>query len=296
MECERCNQQDALRQGDIFAANPGSDNWNDPWTRFGVIITADCDIDKQKNGNHLVYIPLLSYDTYLKEIWLPEESERLFKTCRDALDKSLATFDQKFTSRHVLSWEQREGVEGVEKRLKDATQPRRGCEKQSEKTLSLLASFRALEDFAKKDRNSPEIKFKSICDEFFSIREKIYSTDHAQSRTTSIEQVLNSVQQRLDMWLIRNLIDLDTDMVYAAGFGLIAPLRRFGRIEVGRITLTKDEWYGSKEKLYRICRLRGIYKADLLHNFANLFVRPGLDDGRDAEHQRAFRRYADGLR
>jgi hypothetical protein len=61
------------------------------------------------------------------------------------------------------------------------------------------------------------------------------------------------------------------------------------------IDIDRAQWYGKRDHYLRICRLRGLYKADLIQKFANLFVRVGLEDYRDDEHRRAFKRCAESL-
>ena len=87
MECEATKPGEPLRQGDIFAAHPGTPLWEDPWTRFGVIISADCDIAQGKAGPKLVYIPIIGHYTYLVDVWVPEEAERLRQLAREMIGK-----------------------------------------------------------------------------------------------------------------------------------------------------------------------------------------------------------------
>jgi hypothetical protein len=67
-----------IRQGDIFA-------WGDwasreDWEKFGVIITADCDIANNRASSFLAYLPILSLESYVKLVWARERISRLFRT------------------------------------------------------------------------------------------------------------------------------------------------------------------------------------------------------------------------
>lgn len=51
-----------LRQGDVL-------EWlgdrMDPWRRFAIIVTADCDLAHQKHAGLLACVPVLAHDEYL---------------------------------------------------------------------------------------------------------------------------------------------------------------------------------------------------------------------------------------
>jgi hypothetical protein len=110
-----------------------------------------------------------------------------------------------------------------------------------------------------------------------------------------IEGALVSLEDRADTWLIRELIGLDPEMTEGTSYGFVVPLRAFASLAVNRIETDRAKWYGDREKYLRICRLRGIYKSDLIQKFANLFVRVGLEDHRIEEHRRLFKRCAQNL-
>src|SRR5256885_8963072 len=61
-ECTPNTDAAPLHQGDIF-------HWLasvDPWSKFGLIITADCDIRKNKHRGILSYVPILTLRDYLR--------------------------------------------------------------------------------------------------------------------------------------------------------------------------------------------------------------------------------------
>ena len=84
-------------------------------------------------------------------------------------------------------------------------------------------------------------------------------------------------------------------MVQNTDFGFIVPLRSFSLVPIARIEIDKGKWFQAPDKYLRICRLRGKYKTDLLQQFANMFVRVGLEDQRDDHHRLLFQRCADSL-
>ena len=81
---------------------------------------------------------------------------------------------------------------------------------------------------------------------------------------------------------------LDPEMREEENGGFVIDLRRFSALPLDLVLTDKREWLKRSETYLRICRLRGLYKADLMQKFANLLVRVGLDDTRPDEHRRIF--------
>jgi hypothetical protein len=299
MECERSDPDDPLRQGDIVAAHPQTDGWANPWTRFGVVLSADCDLAQEKTGPNLVYVPVVSHYTYLADVWLPSEAARLERLGREAIDKQLTSFDAKVQYRHIAAWGEKGGRENISNRLAERTQELGStisCEKQ-EAILSLWHSVTELACLSAVPNPTQTDQLRDVLDRFIRYRGVVEPGrgDPAQYHKNMIERALLSLQDRLDSWLLRELIGLDPDMTQGTQFGFVVLLRSFSLLPVTLIETHREEWYRNKTKYLRICRLRGIYKADLVQRFANMFVRIGLEDYRDQEHKRLFIRCAESL-
>jgi hypothetical protein len=112
MECERSDPTDPVRQGDIVAAHPGN-----PWSRFAVVLSADCDLAQGKTGPNFVYAPIVGHYTYLADVWLPSEAAKLVARGRELVDKKLARFDAKVSCRHIDNWSRDGGAANVAARL-----------------------------------------------------------------------------------------------------------------------------------------------------------------------------------
>jgi hypothetical protein len=74
VECEELEDSSApLRQGDIL-------EWlgdrADPWWRFAIVVTADCDLAHQKHQGLLACVPVLAHDDYLALFPLPSRLAR----------------------------------------------------------------------------------------------------------------------------------------------------------------------------------------------------------------------------
>ena len=96
VECDRIdNPAGSIRQGDVLAAHPNTPNWASRWKRFYVVISADCDIEHQKTEVGLVVVPIIGLKTFLSDMWLPAQFDRLRATAADRLATNLNRFSGK---------------------------------------------------------------------------------------------------------------------------------------------------------------------------------------------------------
>lgn len=297
MECERCDGKDALRQGDVIAAQPGTASWHDPTKRFGIIISADCDIEQGKGGNSLVYLPIISHIDYINLIWVPQEAAKVDTTARNSIDKMLKDIDPSLSSRHIFGWSSRSGPESLPDILRSKALPILSQDKLAVKIDLIVNTFAQSVELsnlvaATAPTARPDI-LKRISD-FLDLRETLEKPAKASvpQRKAAIESALQALQTRIDTWLVKDLIGLDPDMLEQHTYGYVVPMRLFSRVEAADILKDRIEWYENKDKYLRVCRLRGIYKSDLMQRFSNMFSRIGLEDQRDEEHRRLFSRSA----
>src|SRR5438093_11944854 len=69
LECDELQDSSVpLRQGDVL-------EWvgdqTDPWRRFAIVVTADCDLAHQKHAGVLACVPVLPHEEYLSLFPLP---------------------------------------------------------------------------------------------------------------------------------------------------------------------------------------------------------------------------------
>lgn len=112
-----------LRQGDVF-------EWNgpaaDPWRRYGIVVTADCDIAHEKNAGILSYVPLLAVTDYLAAFYLPKQiarllirvDEKLVSLVRGLQSANLPAFPSPLTPDVVTSWLDETAPESVADEIK----------------------------------------------------------------------------------------------------------------------------------------------------------------------------------
>lgn len=287
MECEHAHDANGLRQGDIFAAHPGTQNWQDPWRRFGVIISADCDLAQGKTGPNLVYVPIVGLHTYLKDVWLPSQIEGLVVSCQQKLEKALTSARGKQISvRHAMAWAEEDLITEL-KKGKDIDQA--ALDKISE-FRSTIVSLSELLEGVKPDCDPS--KFQSILGQFFNAHEKLEAVQKPglTYRRSVIFNALNGLAQkdRADTWPLIDIIGLDPEMREDEKFGFVIDMRRFSVMSINSIVLDRMEWVKEEGLYLRVCRLGPSYKMDFLQKFALLFTRIGLDDRRNVEQKSLF--------
>ncbi|WP_374382833.1 hypothetical protein [Dongia sp.] len=292
MECEYTGPNVPLRQGDIIAAHPSTGAWANPWTRFGIVLSADCDLANGKTGPNLLYLPAVGHAFFLGTVWRNEQSKELERKAKPAVEKMLNEYGAADKYRALTYWAEQGGtarqIEELE-RLKKATD----IKISAKEIVDLWDADQAIQKLSAIGYGSTAIDERKALDELFALKQKLERTRYDEDRRRStLEQALDSLRHRTDTWLIRELQGLDPEMHSGSEYGLVVPLRMISALPAGAIVLDRAEWYSDPTKYLRICRLRGIYKTDLLQKFSNLFVRIGLDDHRDEEHQRVFKRLA----
>jgi hypothetical protein len=77
-------------------------------------------------------------------------------------------------------------------------------------------------------------------------------------------------------------------MTQGAAVGYVVSLRLYSLLPMNIIELYRAKWYNTRNNYLLVCRLKRLYKSDLVQKFANLFVRVGVDDHRKDEHKRLF--------
>lgn len=286
MECEQADRARlVIRQGDVLAAHPETDNWSNRWARFFIVLSADCDIVNSKLDTGLVVVPVIGLRTYASEVWLPEQIRRQMISAEKKVETSLHRFSgTSFNSSSAMSTAKSVLIDELSRSV--------GEDAQLVKVLSTISDLhdchtelRALvQDLA----SAPSPALRELITRFCLTKSRISgnSIDPQKELKTGFSGVSDS--KRTDLWPICDLVGLDGQMKEDERDGFVAMLRRFTQIPIDHVITNKAEWLRLPHAYLRVCRLRGIYKSDFLHRFANLFTRVGLDAGREDEHQIMF--------
>jgi hypothetical protein len=108
-ECDYIDPSEPLRQGDVLRSlDPAAD----PWDAYVIVVTADCDIARDKHGGRLTCVPVLPLRSYLASYYLPRRiskvadamSERLVGMMRKAQKENLADFNTAISRERADAW------------------------------------------------------------------------------------------------------------------------------------------------------------------------------------------------
>ena len=115
-----------LRQGDVFEWNIARDRW----TRWGILLTADCDFAQSTHNGILSYVPLLEVKDYLAEMRLPLLVEKSLTKVEDKLctmlwklQSSQAQFPVPIARDVAIEWIRRDSIQDIARALELKTLP-----------------------------------------------------------------------------------------------------------------------------------------------------------------------------
>jgi hypothetical protein len=109
VECEEVlDASEPLRQGDVLRSLGAAD---DPWSRLGIVVTANCDLVHRKHAGAITTVPVLRYDEYLGFFPVPARLSKVESTVRGRVRSQLRRFQSKYRPDfpHALSDETMDG-------------------------------------------------------------------------------------------------------------------------------------------------------------------------------------------
>jgi hypothetical protein len=271
-----------IRQGDVFEWL-GNDS-ADPWTKFGVVVTADCDIVHAKHRGVLSYVPLLELRDYLALFHLPAKLQRGAAPIREQLVKVIRMlqaecapeFSVPLSEEAALRWVAALTVEGVAKEL--GVPPERN-----------LDDFRALAaDFALVQTAIAAGTFDQLFAGLVQVRKRRAkgNDDVHASIWKDIEDHISRLPG--DAFFISSL----TSHQYA---GYVAYLRLVREIDQEHIAIRQTDLRASSVRAKRIAALNSPYIYRLTQSLAAVFADIGLPSEYEDARQHLLRRVADDL-
>lgn len=152
LECDEVLDDGEIQQGDVFAwENPAGQ----PYGRYGVIITADCDLALRKHRGVLSYLPILDMGEYTLKMWAPKTFSAPLETALNTLviriNKQRAKLKPEigeFSNEALFSWIDRSGISAV---IETIGITDRGLIKQFEDMMEHLRKLQILVDGASAD-------------------------------------------------------------------------------------------------------------------------------------------------
>jgi hypothetical protein len=265
-----------LRQGDVF-------EWrlqqNDPWRRWGVIVTADCDLHRSKHRGVLSYVPILSIDAFLSTHWIPDQVERQFEhhgnSTRALINRVSGRGEGEDTGISLgafSDWLVRDGIDGI------------------------VASLPGVDEGSRRDL----IQRLELCRDVKSLREAVSLRDHVRALAAFLAKASRGdapvAEERLWQQIAAFMLRLPGDAFFldllspAYNTGYVACLRRIHEINASQFPESPLE--AEAVDVVRISRMNAPYKYRLTQQLAAVFTDIGLPDS----HQTSCKAAVTGLR
>lgn len=247
-----------IRQGDVLIRR-------DPESRtiheIRLVITADCDISKQKFGPDLACLRVELFDQYIRNVWGERKLEKLLADETKKLHeqvakwhKALLATESTLSLDRVVTWVRREEPEQICEELKIPLAQRKGL-------ISNMKLFReALAAKEKLSLSCPLTQYAS----FLSV---------LRAKETEIcwqEALLQARNEKLpdDIFILPGLPELETN-------GAIVMLREVVGTEFNKVFTRATDAVDSSVYL-RIGRMMPTYKYAISQAFGSLYSRIGL--------------------
>ena len=254
------------RQGDIFV-------WSDAhlrsnWARLGVIITADCDFAHNKFGGFISYLPILTLESYMNEVWAPAKLVQLqqsivhqFSSLVRKIEEDMGhdTIPMSYTA--ACKWLDTSTDNEIAHALELATA------KQIRRIRTLHSAYMALAHHASNDSFSRLTATHAILQE----------TSHQESlrqRANEFRSILSKLPA--DSVFIANIPNLPA--CYNSDSGFLVQLRHVQALHVSMCVASLADAKDREEAAIRIAQLVPVSKYALMQDFASLFVRIGIPE------------------
>jgi hypothetical protein len=246
IECDTVNQNELLKQGDVFEFITKTSLWK----KYGVVITADCDIVHGKNSDVFSYCPIISINDYLSSVFIRKQirlEEILIRT-KKLVDKSNKNRSKKGVDINVIySWIIDRGIENA---LADIDV--------NSNEIKELISF--IYNYRKEcDSFSLYLKYKSIIDGNFKKDEEL------KKIKSKFKSFISSLPG--DLFYINYIHSLKD-------FGYIVNLRIIGNFAEEDINVGNNN--NNKIILKRIARMIPPFNYRLTQKLAQMFSDIGL--------------------
>ena len=266
-ECDPLTDDRPLRQGDVF-------EWlgdtADCWRQLGIVITADCDIAREKHRGLISYVPVLPLEGYLSRFYLPKQLERGVKPqgkrspiagdLLDAMRKhqaALPGFPQPISEEAALDWATRSPPSEIADELGISNVDSRAAFERLVDDYRLLVEAYQCIDF--------DLQMHALA----TLRAR--QSGEAKAAYSRVWNDISSSLESLpgDCFFIGRLTDLLSG-------GFVAYLRLVREVDQQEIAI-KVTPRGAKEPgARRIARLRSPYVYRLTQQLADVFASIGL--------------------
>lgn len=273
-EYEELERPDLLGQGDVIA-------WDEsvicrPWKCFGIVVTADCDLAKEKHAGQITYLPAFTTEDFIWHYWRVPIFEKEFNSRIEKLTTRINRWLEKngigsaaVSAAATERWVRRAGCEGLLDEL-GCTDPgqRSNIAPLIEAVSMILAVLDAeCPDFDALDRAYPLIK----------------------KGATGLKDAALDFQTRLgslpgDVFHLPTLPGKDDD-------GLFVMLRHVQQCRLDEIALRPDDLRFGSATATRVARLSPIFRYALTQAFGRVFTDIGLPEDHEERRKTHSERY-----
>jgi hypothetical protein len=253
-----------FRQGDAIAWG----NWRqrDGWDRFGVILTADCDIAQGRVSQFLTYLPIIDAGVYLNEVWAKNRLSRMRDGEIVNIGGQLHKYHRRFNpdarylpDSEVEAWILADSVENILEALQ-IDQPK--------EKAALSAGLQKVKQIVQWARDNDAANTLSRYAKALAVR-------GGQAAVQTREKILRDAKSDLvknlptDSYFLTSLPQVDVS-------GCVCMLRYIRPIDMSSLATSYVEAREKNDMAFRLGRLSPTVKYALTQKFAALFTRIGL--------------------
>jgi hypothetical protein len=262
-ECSAIDDERPIRQGDVFI-------WlasEDPWTRVGVIVTGDCDIEHDKHRGLLSYVPVLKLTDYLAAFHLPSKVQRACVPLREQLLKAV----RKFQAEQLPAFPEPISEQAAMRWLKDTTPSEVASDLKVPPGRELDSFLQAAAEFLAADS-------ALAAGEFDPLFEAILRARLRQGSSSTREQIATKVWAELEQFVT----NLPGDAFFLGmlgpehSAGYVAYLRLVREIRQATIAIKQTDLRAPGVTAKRITRLKSPYVYRLTQQLGEVFAAIGL--------------------
>jgi hypothetical protein len=257
-EYEEIEDPDQILQGDLILWHERA--YVKPWRTYGVIVTADCDLEWDKHQGHLSFIPALLTEDYLWHSWRPA---RFGMECSKAIELMTVRVNKwlekagrgAISVEAARSWIERVHGDGLLDELDVVDQGERN-------TLRPIVD-RAAAFVSLLNATEPDMRLLRQCQ---ALSKGNPATDDSLL-TKAFQSAISGSPG--DVFHLPVLPDRGDE-------GLFLMLRHITQCEISDITTRPDELRFGAAKAKRIARVTAPYRYAITQNLARVFADIGL--------------------
>lgn len=263
------------RQGDLIAR--ANFEQRHPFDRFGVLITADCDLERTRPETQLTFLRIVPVPDYVKHVWCRKKMHDILKRMAHdttALFNRLSRDDEPtrlpIKPERLVDWLCSSSPEEI----CDTLDPKRI------KQPDITKLHKRLDDLSSCTKAAAINQLAPALDSLVSLRAADKKTEAEKARTEILTQAKNELAKESDeVFFLSRLVSEEESEGYYVLLDQVTTMRRDQLFEY------KSEADLIEDGAHRFGRLEKSFKYAIVQRFAFLFQRIGLPDERIELHK-----------